>query len=93
MRAFESKQEVENMKKFYMEIPYTGVLKVEVDAASKEEALQKVYEADRERIYNGEIDDIQWLESEEDYHNKIVEGNVFHGIQNQRVIEEIEDED
>lgn len=81
------------MKKFYLEIPYTGVLKVEVDAESKEDALQKVYEADREKIFNGEVEDILFVASEEDYHEKIVEGDRFFGVQNESVIEDWTEED
>ncbi|MGG3890311.1 hypothetical protein [Metabacillus fastidiosus] len=81
------------MKKYYIELPYTGVLKVEVNAESEEAALERIYETDREKIYNGEVDDIHWIESEEDYHKQIIQGNVFLGIQNEMHIEEVEDED
>lgn len=81
------------MAKYYIELPYTGVLKVEVDAKTKEEAIRKIYDAEREKIMNGEVEDIYWVELEEDYHKKVVEGNIFHGIQNERHIKELEDED
>jgi hypothetical protein len=86
------KGEIE-MSKFYIEIPYTGVLKVEVNAETKEDALQKIYDADREKIYNNEVEDIYWVESEEDYQKKVVQGNVFYGIQNEILIEKLEEDE
>jgi DNA-binding LytR/AlgR family response regulator len=81
------------MKKFYVELVYTGVLKVEVEAESKDEVLEKIYNADREKIIDGKVDDIDWIESEEDYHEKIVQGDRFFGIQNESYFEELEDEE
>lgn len=81
------------MKKFYIEIPYTGVLKVEVRAESLEEALEKIYENDRNDIINDKVEDISFVDIEEDYHEKVVEGNVFYGTQNDLRYEELDDED
>ncbi|MEM5592819.1 hypothetical protein AAHH67_15620 [Niallia circulans] len=84
---------VKVMKKFYMEVPYTGVLKVVIDAESVDDALNKLYDADRIELEKDQVKDIEWLKTEEYYHDKITDGTRFFGVQNEMVIDEWDDED
>lgn len=66
------------MKKYYVQIPITGYLDVEIDAGDKESAIEKAFEI-------GTLEDLlEW-----EMHEQIIQGNVFHGLLNEvDIIEE-----
>lgn len=67
-------------KKYIASIPITGIAVVEVKASSEEEAIEEAMEADLS------VDDIvEW-----DAHELIIEGNIFHGLQNEIRVGELE---
>lgn len=80
------------MSKYYIELPYTGVMKVEVVAETKEEALSKVMEADKVNAQIISNEDIECIETEEEYHELIMQGSSFTGVQNKLYVEKIEEE-
>ena len=62
------------MSKYYdVSLPITGVIIVTVEADSEDEAVQKAFESDQLVLDNIE----SWSP-----HEKIVEGNIFHGERN-----------
>ena len=67
------------MKNFAVSVPIAGFIYIEVEAENEEEAKQKAFESDA-----GVRDIEEW-----DMHEKIVEGNIFHGSLNEIEIEEI----
>lgn len=77
------------MPKYYIEIPYTGKLMVEITAESEEAALDIIYENDRDKLE--ELDCVEYADIEEEYHEKVVEGNVFHGVLSRLDITKLED--
>lgn len=66
-------------KRYYVQIPLTAVVGVEVEATNEKEALEVAFESTTLH------DVVEW-----DLHEKICEGNVFHGLINRYEIEEIE---
>lgn len=60
------------MKKFSVEIPITGSIGIEVEASSKEEALEKAWELYAEG-WEGSGFEVYWEALE-----KVTEGNVCH---------------
>ena len=79
------------MKKYYVEIPVTMKLMVSVEAETKEEAVEKIFEGDisLETSYDGNkfgFVDIEW-----EIHEKVVEGNVYHGVINEIYVQEDHD--
>ncbi|OEH92063.1 hypothetical protein [Bacillus solimangrovi] len=81
------------MKKYYIELPYVAVLKVEVNAETEEEALEKLVEADKEEIFRGKIDDILYIGEDWNYHEQVTQRNVSNSNQYDMFVEEIERED
>lgn len=69
------------MKKYGVYVPVAGYIYKEVEAESKEEALDKVFDE------GYEDDDIQEMEM----YDKVVEGNVCHLYQSYAYAEEIDD--
>ncbi|NDI35742.1 hypothetical protein [Chengkuizengella sediminis] len=80
------------MKKYYIELPYIGVLKVEVNAETEEEALEKLVEADKEEIFKGKIDDISYIDEDSNYHEQVTQGNISYAVQYDMFIEEVEED-
>ncbi|MEI5908196.1 hypothetical protein WAK64_14145 [Bacillus spongiae] len=80
------------MKKYYIELPYIAVLKVEVNAETEEEALEKLAEADKEEVYNGNIDDISYIDEDWNYHEQVAQSNISNVIQYDMFIEEVEED-
>lgn len=60
------------MKKYYVQIPISGYLEVEVDAENKESAIEKAFEL-------ATLDDLVEWEAVK----IIAEGNIFRGIKNE----------
>jgi hypothetical protein len=80
-------------KEYWIEQPFTGVVKVLVKAENEEEAIGKLYEQSVFDLVDqkSKDKDVYFEEIEWDYTDKIISGNVFHGIQNERFIEEEKD--
>lgn len=68
------------MKAYRVEIPMTGVLHVDVEAESQEEAVKKAYEQANLSKHLHEMD----------VHTRVTEGNICHAIQNAMDVYEIE---
>lgn len=66
-------------KRYYVQIPVTGVIGVEVKAANKEEALEVALES-------ATLTEIEEWET----HETVCKGNVFCGLLNQYEVEEVE---
>jgi hypothetical protein len=66
------------MKKYQVTIPISGVIYVDVEAESEEEALEKGLEMELKTQ-----DIAEW-----ETHSQIVQGNVFHGHTNTASAEE-----
>ena len=66
------------MKSYYVTIPITGYVFVDIQAESEDEAKEKAFNSD---FCSNDIE--EWST-----HEKIVEGNVFYGMQNEIDIEE-----
>lgn len=89
------------MGKFYVEVPVVMKLMVGVEAESKEDAVEKVFQAPiimdvREDVEENENKEetLDYLEYEWEMYEKVVEGNVYYGgINKVRVTEEEDDED
>jgi len=69
------------MKRFAVEIPIAGYVRIEVEAENEEDAIEKAFDIG----YKNE--DIQEMEMFE----KLVEGNVCHTYHTRASAEEIED--
>ena len=67
------------MKRYALSIPITGLVYMEIEAESEEDAKQKAFMSD---VTTENID--EW-----DMHESIVTGNVFHGHLNEIDIEEL----
>lgn len=59
------------MKKYYVEIPITGYVSVEVEANSKEEAIEKAWESPDLSLNNV----VEW-----EAHERISKGNVSYAV-------------
>ncbi|MGM7683795.1 hypothetical protein ACSVDA_16780 [Cytobacillus sp. Hm23] len=81
------------MKKYYIELPYIAVLKVEVNAESEEEALEKLAEADKVNIFRGKIDDISFIDEDWNYHEQVTQRSMSNSTQYNMFIEEVEKDD
>lgn len=77
------------MPKYYVEMPYTGKLMVQLEANSQEEALTIIYNTSSQEELE-DLECVSYVDVEEELHEEIVEGNVFHGILNRLHIEECE---
>lgn len=74
------------MKEYEITMPFTGVATLFVEAASKDEALEKFYdETGKLRVTGNDNVDIQW-----EFTNNVTKGNVFYGMQNDMEIIENE---
>lgn len=71
------------MKTYWVELPITGIVGLEIKAETKEEAIKKAFASD----YT--IEDIQEWED----HDHICEGNVFYGMLNSPRAQEIDGDD
>lgn len=78
------------MPKYHIEVPYTGKIVIELEAKTEEEALEFIYQTPREELEKNKL--VSFAEVEEDYHKEVVQGNVFYGVLNRRVVEEFEDD-
>jgi hypothetical protein len=81
------------MKRYNIRLPFTGYFVVEVNAESEEEAVTKArqnvsFDDDEEPTKDFFFEIGEW-----DVHDKVVEGNFFHGILSKIEIEEEELED
>jgi len=65
------------MKKYYVSIPITGKLVIEVDAESKEDAIESAFQQA----------DLKHLE-EWEAHTEVCKGNVFYGVLSKVDVEE-----
>ncbi|MFS1515844.1 hypothetical protein [Bacillus sp. SM2101] len=81
------------MKKYYIELPYIAVLKVEVNAESGEEALEKLAEADKVNIYRDKLDDISFIDEDWNYHEQVTQRSIPNSTQYNMFIEEVEKDD
>ncbi|MDX8363237.1 hypothetical protein [Cytobacillus sp. IB215316] len=81
------------MKKYYIELPYMAVLKVEVNAESGEEALEKLAEADKVNIYRDKLDDISFIDEDWNYHEQVTQRSISNSTQYNMFIEEVEKDD
>ena len=70
-------------KTWSVTLPITGYVIAEVEADNEKQAIEEALNAD---IYSDNIE--EWGVRE-----KIIEGNVFHGIQNEAEAELIDDEE
>lgn len=70
------------MPKYSVQIPITGYVIVEVEAADEKEAIQKAFESDE--LSKTDIE--EW-----ETHEHVCEGNVFHGSVNDASAELIKD--
>lgn len=77
------------MPKYYIEIPYTGKLMIEIEANSEEEALEKIYETDPKEL--DKLDCVDFVEMEEAYHTKVIQGHVYYGVLDKMSVKVIED--
>lgn len=68
------------MKTYSITMPITGYIHKEVEAENEAQALDLFYSAQDLTINDFE----EW-----DMHEKIVEGNIFHGMINAMTIEEV----
>ena len=59
------------MKNYYLEIPITGIIAIEIEAETEQEAIKKAFDEIT-------IDDILEWEA----HENITQGNVFYGMLN-----------
>lgn len=78
------------MPKYHIEVPYTGKIVIELEAESAEAALDIIYQTPREDLEKNE--QVSFAEVEEDYHTQIVQGQVFNGVLNRRIVKELEED-
>lgn len=79
------------MATYFVTIPFTGVIGIHVEADNKEEAKSKAWDADfRLDATPGEGAEVELGEWE--MHEQIVQGNVFHGGQNEIEVELVDPE-
>lgn len=74
--------------KYTVELPFTGVAAILVEAESKDEAIEMAMNTDMRIQFPNTKN--AWCD-ECEYHEKIVEGNIFFGVQNEIEVTE-EDE-
>jgi hypothetical protein len=67
------------MRKYYVEVPVVMKLMVGVVADSKEEAIEKIFNADVAIDVTDENDTFDYIEYEWDMYEKVVQGNVYYG--------------
>ena len=79
------------MAKFSVEAPVLVRLSVIVEAASEEEAIEKLYDGEWELELTPENDAIEDVYYEWDIYEKIVQGNVFYGNINNINVEQVKD--
>jgi hypothetical protein len=77
------------MATYIVHIPVTMDLVVKVEASSEEEAKQMAFDADINFELIGEDKDKADI-SEVEYHEQIVNGNVFYGVINEIEVEELD---
>ena len=77
------------MAKFIVFIPVTMSLAVEVEENSKEEAKQMAFDADINFELIGEDKDNADI-SELEFHEQVVNGNVFYGVRSEIEVEEVD---
>lgn len=70
------------MGKYYVEVPVLMKLTLEIEAENKDEAVDKMWQADICMTPTTEKEDIEVLDYEWDMYEKVVEGNVYHGTIN-----------
>ena len=58
--------------KYTVRIPYTGYCDVEVEANSKEEAMDQAWD----------VVDLDKHEGEVEFHHEVIRGNVYYGLWN-----------
>lgn len=58
------------MKTYYVEVPITGTINIEVQASSEQEAIEKALESDDLKTENI----TEW-----EAHEHVIQGNVFYG--------------
>ncbi len=80
-------------KQYYIEMPVTMILRVGVNADSKEEALDKVRNANIALEPKFDAKELDFVENEWEMHDEIVRGNVFYGLINRVNIEEEDEKD
>lgn len=68
------------MANYRLKVPFTGYVEVGIVADNEEDAERNVFESD--------LDFSDAVEVE--FHNKIVQGNVFYGVLNELEIEEVD---
>ena len=66
------------MKIYYLTIPITGIIDIEIEAENEEEATQKAFD-------EISLDQVAGWQA----HENITQGNVFYGMQNSLYIEEM----
>lgn len=70
------------MKKFVVSIPITGAVSFEVEAEDQGSAIEAAWAAVNE---GGDQTDLMW-----EYVDVVMEGNCFHGMQNEIEVTEID---
>lgn len=81
------------MKKFNLEVPVVVKLMVGVEAESKEEAIEKVFNGDFRLDIKDEEDVFEYVDWEWEMHEKVVNGNVYYSGINQVYVEKYEDDE
>lgn len=71
------------MKTYTVAVPMTGVIYVNVEADTDAEAIEKALQSEDLKLDNVE----EW-----EYHKKVVQGNVFHGVQREIEVLEVTNE-
>lgn len=75
------------MGMYNVEVPVTVRVKISVRADSAEEAKEKVFDEAFQLEVTDEKDNYDMLDWEWEMHEKIVQGNFFHGLLNEVEIE------
>ena len=70
------------MKRYTIDVPFTGYTTVTVEASSKKEAIRKAFESDELTVTN--CTEVEFVEM-------VVQGNVFYGVKGEIEIYSIED--
>lgn len=76
-----TKTENTTKRRYTIAVPITGTVQITVEAESEEEALENLWRADMDGVEPSE-----W-----EMHRCIVQGNVFHGMQNEAEVIDVED--
>lgn len=80
------------MKRYYVEVPITGKIMVELQAENDEEALKKVIDCPYVEELN-KRDDVNYADFMWEVAEVLVEGNVFYGELDRAYVKELEDEE